>query len=109
MDKKEIEQEVLRYLEENPKTQASSIHGHIQGILRKRGKIGEIKTGDQYHSVTRTVRISDDTVMTINEVIYDLIAVRILTPGINADNLEWPFLSVTNRDKIDEYKRLELE
>lgn len=63
--------------------------------------MGSITTrNNPYMSTTKFVDMSDQDAMLINEVIYDLISERILTPGIDRSNLEWPFLSVTNMEKL---------
>lgn len=102
MKKEEVLIETLRYLRNSPRTQVESIRGNIKSILQSRGEIGEITTGGQYLRTTRYVDISNEDAMLINEVIYDLISERILTPGIDRNNIEWPWLSVTNMDKLNE-------
>jgi hypothetical protein len=102
MDKKEVMLETIRYLISNPETQVAAIRQNIIRILTDRGEIGQITTGNQYMRTTREVRISDRNALLINEIIWDLIMERILTPGINADNLEWPWLHVNDKEKLKE-------
>ena len=105
LNKEEILQLILNYLEENHKTSMGAIHGHVEHILTDKGLIGAITTGNQYMRTTEFKRIPDDVAMGINEVVYDLIVLRILTPGMDRDNLEWPWLTVTGPDRIKDFKK----
>jgi hypothetical protein len=69
-------------------------------VLTERGEIGTITTGNQYYSTTRDVPLSDQDALLINEVVWDLIVERVITPGIDNLNNEWPWLHVSNMDKL---------
>ncbi|NOU91160.1 hypothetical protein GC102_36350 [Paenibacillus sp. LMG 31460] len=105
MTKEEVLQATLRYLLKNDRTQLGAIRHNIEEILKSRGEAGEITTRGIGFTSTSYVRMSDTVAMLVNEVIYDLISERILTPGIDASNLELPFISVTNKEKINTFLR----
>ncbi|NGQ95025.1 hypothetical protein G3578_07475 [Brevibacillus sp. SYP-B805] len=105
MTKEEVLQATLRFLKDNPKTQFAAIHENIKNILKARGEIGAITTGNQYYSTTQYVDISDSDAMLVNEVIYDLIIERVLTPGVDKHNLNFPFLTVTSMDRLNRFLR----
>ena len=84
-DKKEIERIILNYLLKNPCTQCQYIINELNGSNRRDYK-----------------RLSNEEAMLMNDVIFDFIVKRIITPGMNASNLEWPFLHVSNIDKLNE-------
>lgn len=105
LNKEEILQLILDYLEKNRKTSVLGIRSHVESTLTDRGLVGEITTGNQYMRTTEYKSVLDDVAMGINEVIFDLIALRILTPGVDRNNLEWPWLTVTGPDRIKDLKK----
>ncbi|XOK61172.1 hypothetical protein ACJ7K1_32635 [Paenibacillus elgii] len=105
MVKEELLQIILKFILEKPKTQAAEIHQHVFEILKQRGLVGEKTTRHPGYTSTTFVRMSDSDAMLVNEIIYDLIILRVLTPGINADNLEWPWISLTSEEKLRTYLR----
>ncbi|MGE7607661.1 hypothetical protein ACQKML_13720 [Peribacillus frigoritolerans] len=103
MEKREMVKIILNYLERNPFTQIAGIVSSVHAVLTERGVMGEKTTGSQYMRTTRYERVSNDDALLINEIIYDLMySERIITPGINRDNLELPFLHVSNVEKLKE-------
>ncbi|MGD6831419.1 hypothetical protein ACQCT5_04620 [Sutcliffiella halmapala] len=104
MDKLEIQQVILNYLRDNPKTQMEAVRESVEQVLRENGQIGQRsrQIGRSVH--TETVSINHDMALLINEVIYDLMYQdRIITPGLNKDNLELPFLHVSNMEKLVDF------
>jgi hypothetical protein len=100
MEKVEIRKEIIKFLEQTPYTQASAIRYHVESIMKERGEIGVKTTGDQFQRFTTEVPISDSDALFISEVIYDLLAERIITPGVDRSNLKWPFLHVSNMERL---------
>ncbi|WP_249593657.1 hypothetical protein [Peribacillus frigoritolerans] len=106
MEKKEMIKIILNYLERNPFTQTGGIESAVHAVLTERGIMGEITTGNQYMRTTRQERIPNNLALLINEVIYDLMySERIITPGVNRDNLGLPFVHVSNMEKLIEKKK----
>lgn len=105
LSKKEIQSIIVKFLEENPETQLASIRGSVEHVLRVKGEIGEKTEGNQYSRRTWVERISDKDALLINEVIYDLLYSRVITPGLNRDNLELPWVHVSNKEKLKELRR----
>ncbi|MFE3978716.1 MULTISPECIES: hypothetical protein [unclassified Priestia] len=103
MDKKEIFIETLKFIKQNPHTQFAEIKRNIESILKARGIIGEKREHIGGGILTRNIRTPDETALKINEVFYDLLyKERILTPGINDDNLNLPFVHVSDMDRLEE-------
>lgn len=76
MEKKVIRDYVVTLLHEKPNTQVAEIMDYV---------VKKIKYD-----------INGDIKMLVNEVIWDLIIERAITPGSNEHNLNFPFLRVTN-------------
>lgn len=100
LTKKEVQQTVFDFLLKNPQTSTGAIHKYIETVLNERGLAGEVTTGNQYMRVTSHIPVSAQDAMLVNEVIYDLISERVLTPGVDASNLELPFISVTSTERL---------
>lgn len=100
MNKNEIEQIILSHLQTSPQTQLAAIRHSVEKELEKQGKCGEIVTRSGSVTHTRYEPMSKETAMFINEIIWDLIIERILTPGIDSANPSLPWISVTNLDKF---------
>ena len=94
MKKGDLRRKILEYLKENDVTQQNFI---IQAALDlpKPEVIG----------VPSLMKGSDKDVLLANEIIWDLIAERILTPGVNKENLDLPHLRVTNFGIIEKELR----
>lgn len=74
-----------------PKNENDSGNGERGEKTKSYGMIRE--TGYQ--------NISDRDALLINEIIYDLISKRILTPGVNRSNLDLPHVHVSDMDKLE--------
>lgn len=101
MEKIEIEKIILEYLKSNNNTQHGDIMNAVENVMKSKGLIGNITTGNAYYSITQNVKIPNKESLLINDIVYDLIVERILTPGCNRDNLEWPFLHISDTEKLD--------
>jgi hypothetical protein len=102
--KKEVQDIIIGYLKKNPKTQIASIKGSVRNVLEERGLIGTIT--EERLGVTRTYKkyISDEDALLVNEVIYDLLYGRVITPGINESNQDLPWVHVSDMKKLQNYK-----
>lgn len=101
MEKNEVLRITLECLKENPRTQESYIVSHFDKLLREQGKVGTVTKGNMWFSTISDLAFPDDVRLMINEVIWDLVIERIITPGMNALNIEWPWLRVTDMDKLE--------
>lgn len=101
MDKQEVLRITLEYLKQWTHIQVINIIGHFEKLLQAQGKAGVVTTGSQLCRTTTTIPFPGDIKLLINEVIWDLIVERVVTPGMDGDNLEWPFLRVTDMEKLE--------
>lgn len=101
MYKEEMREVVCGFLINNPKTQLKFIQEDVENVLKSRGEIGKklIISQDQ-QVVVEHVRMSDEDAIMLMEILYDLIVERVLTPGFDSERLFWPFLTVTNMNKL---------
>lgn len=104
MEKDQILKIVLEYLEREPYTQIHSIRRVVEHELKNRDVMGQKTKGNQFVSTTWFEGIPNKEALLINEVIYDLLYERVLTPGINQSNLELPFIHVSNMEKLKKIK-----
>lgn len=103
LKKESVMKEIAEFLNLNPKTQIESIRGEIKGRLRSQGIIGPQEKYQGGGVYRYDVRISSEDALLINECIYDLLYSRILTPGVNSDNLELPHVHVSDFEKLKSY------
>ncbi|MGP4061496.1 hypothetical protein [Halobacillus sp. H74] len=104
MDKIEVEKIILEHLTNNQKTSTDEIEGAVKKVLRQRGTIGP-QSRPQYGAVLKwDERITDEDALLINEVIYDYLYKRIITPGVNSDNLNLPYVHVSDETKLNNRK-----
>ena len=101
MYKEEMQEIVCSFLAKNPKTQFKFIQEDVENVLKCRGEVGKklIISQDQ-QVVVEQIRISDEDAIMLMEIVYDLIVERVITPGIDSERLFWPFLTVTNKNKL---------
>ncbi|MTI47052.1 hypothetical protein [Sporosalibacterium faouarense] len=83
MSKLEIRFIVLEFLKENPYTTIENIRNNVISAIKERG-----------------LEASKNDVLLINTIIWDMIMNRILTPGIDENNLDLPYIHVSNMDKL---------
>jgi hypothetical protein len=109
MDKRYVEKFILEHLKEYSKTGVDTICNALQKQLNdkklesEQGQ-GAVKT--TIHSFG-TKKLPVEETMLVNEVIYDLIVERIITPGSggrssNGDGFSLPDITVTNTTKLNE-------
>ncbi|MDZ4452790.1 hypothetical protein ORM34_18075 [Bacillus cereus] len=105
MNKNEILKIVITKLEQTPHTNLDSLKGAIKEELRRRGQYGEVtrQLGGNL-SVTENLRMDNKTALLTNEVIYDLLYGRVITPGMDEQNLDLPWIHVSSQEKLAEIK-----
>lgn len=102
MDKNEILKTILSHLEKNPHSHIEVIRSNVKNELEKLGIIGVKTEGNNFHSTSWYEEISHKDALLINEVIYDLLYERILTPGSSRNNLELPNVHVSDVNKLNQ-------
>ena len=103
LEKSEVMEVIVHFLKENPRTQIAALRNAAMQRLYDENLIGTITQNNGMMRETFERRISDHDALLINDCIYDLLYARIITPGINADNLDLPFLHVSDKKKLEEY------
>ncbi|HBU81743.1 MAG TPA: hypothetical protein DEF35_08900 [Paenibacillus sp.] len=109
MDRREIEQFILRHLKEFNKTNVDIIRNSIQKQIND----NELANKQRQGNVTvrqvfgETKKLPAEQGMLVNEIIYDLIVERVITPGTGTmstigDGYSLPDISVTNIAKLNE-------
>lgn len=103
LSKKEIQHIIAHYLNSHEKTRIGSVFDSVKKVLEDKGEIGEIIERSSMLTIKHYERISSDDALLTNEVIYDFLYERIITPGIDRNNLELPFLHVSDKEKLKKY------
>lgn len=103
LDKTQTMEEICEFLLENPKTQFSAISESIKSHLYARGVIGKQIKSHGGGVMTYEIDMHHDDYLLINECIYDLLYKRVITPGVNAHNLDLPFVHVSDLEKLKQY------
>src|SRR5699024_3640478 len=101
--KEQVMKSIVEYLVENSKTSIDNIRSSIYAGLKEEGVIGRITEREHGMTTTFDRSISDEDALLINECIYDLLYDRVITPGANSDELNLPFVHVTDKNKLDSY------
>jgi len=82
---------ILEYIKENPRLQYVEIRNRVSEILNN----GIDTNGEQ------NILISEEVELFINEIVWDLITLRILTPRIEYMNLNDHWLQVSNMGRLE--------
>lgn len=80
----ELELIIFEYLKQNPYTSIDDIRNHA---------ISQIQA--------REIELSSEAYLLINVIVWDNIADRVLTPGIDINHMDLPYVHVSNMDKLD--------
>ncbi|MEK3776640.1 hypothetical protein MHB85_19260 [Paenibacillus sp. FSL K6-4396] len=103
MNRKEyLLQVILHFLKENPQTQTGAIHEYVRSVLHSEAPINPVEAR---LNIRLSTPITNEDAMLVNEIIYDLIHTRVLTPGVDRSNLDLPFISVTSEENFKTYYR----
>lgn len=109
-----IVKETLAFLVKNQKTSQMEVQEYIQRTMLDRPEIKELAAAEEplppevylpedekLYLTSKTVRgLIDDLLLAANEVVWDLIIERVLTPGRNAYHKGGLTLSVTDPDRL---------
>ncbi|MNL22628.1 hypothetical protein D3C87_1439830 [compost metagenome] len=98
LKKEDVLKETLEYLKVNSTCSLDIIQRYFFNLLQERNLVGTVVNGSTTH---HGVAMPQDDVMLINEVIFDLIVDRVLTPGANQHQLGLPHFTVTNKEKLN--------
>ncbi len=102
IDKKILRSLVLDVFKKTPNTQVISIINDVEMLVRERDLFPSedecMRFKVDYHDY-RQKHLNPADQFTISEVIWDLIAERIITPGIDRSNVNFPFVSLTSYGK----------
>lgn len=85
---------VLESFGKEPQTQIVNLTNSV-GELAQQKAIVNRPPGQSLNYSNRRILSSEDEVH-IHQIVWDLISERIVTPGIDANNQEWPFLRLTD-------------
>ena len=102
LNKDEVLKLFANHLSDNKYSSIYNLKSLIERQMTSQGIIGEITEGNSMYRTTFNRRISDEDALLINECIYDLLYTRVITPGNNADNLELPWIHVSDDEKLKE-------
>ncbi len=103
LEKEKVMRDIAKHLIENPKTDISAMRYVIYNDLREKGIIGRINESRHGGSITYDKEVSDEDALLINECIYDFLYSRVITPGVNANELSLPFVHVSDMEKLEDY------
>lgn len=103
LEKTQTMKDITRFLLENPKTMISAIRESIKNELYDRGIIGKQTKIEGGETLSYDLDMHNDDYLLINECIYDLLYKRVLSPGINANNLDLPYVHVSDNEKLKQY------
>jgi hypothetical protein len=91
-----LTQLALEALKGDPKTQAGAIPDRVRALIEKRNLFPtQEEAGPDFHSYYREKRLSPDDVVTINQILWDLIVDRVITIGKDSSNDKWPWIRLT--------------
>ncbi|MFE0507814.1 hypothetical protein ACWF7H_26150 [Peribacillus butanolivorans] len=103
LTKEDILRMVVKHLDVFPLTSLEAIREVIRSSLKQQGLIFGVTEHSGGGTITNRDRISDEDTLLINDCIYDLLYTRVITPGINDDNLDLPWIHVSDKEKLKTY------
>jgi hypothetical protein len=83
----------------SPQTQFESLKRAVAQLAAERGLLETGTTGGAHITYHEEQQLPTQDQNDLQEVVWDLIVERVLTPGIDAHNPEWPWLRMTERGK----------
>ena len=100
MDKAVLRRLTLEAFHAAPTTQFRSLVNAVARLAAERGIMGTDRTvGPGLVSLSEP-RLSNGDETDLQEVVWDLIVERVLTPGTDGSNPEWPWLRMTKRGRL---------
>lgn len=91
---------IVNHLDVFPLTSLEAIREVIRSSLKQRGLIGGMTKQTGADNVTYNRKISDKDIQLLNDCIDDLLYSRVIQPGINDDNLDLPWIHVSDKEKL---------
>lgn len=99
MDKRILRNLTLEAFRRAPQTQFRTLIRAVAELAIERGLLEAGSTSGPHITYRAEPQIPKQDENDLHEVVWDLIVERVLTPGIDADNPEWPWLRMTERGK----------
>ncbi len=99
MDKAVLRRLTLEAFRAGPTTQFRSLVNAVSGLAAERGMLGPDRTVGPGLIPLSEPRLPKGDETDLQEVVWDLIVERVLTPGMDAMNPEWPWLRMTERGR----------
>lgn len=99
MDKTSLRKLALEVLIKAPTTRFESLKKAAAELADGRGSQGASRTGGPGVTYFSEPRLSHEDETDLQEIVWDLIVERVLTPGMDAMNPQWPWLRMTERGK----------
>ena len=99
MDKEVLRKLTLEVLRRAPDTQFENLKRAVAEAAEERGLLGTGGASGSLISYHAQPQLPMQTQSDLQEVVWDLIVERIVTPGVDALNAEWPWLRMTERGK----------
>jgi hypothetical protein len=82
-----------------PTTDFRRLANAVAGLAAERGMLGSNRTVGPGLTSFSEPRLSNSDETDLQEVVWDLIVERVLTPGLDAMNPQWPWLRMTERGR----------
>lgn len=99
MDKASLRKLALQAFVRSPTTQFESLKKAVAELADGRGSQGASRPGGPGITYFSEPRLSHENETDLQEVVWDLIVERVLTPGADAMNPQWPWLRMTENGR----------
>lgn len=99
MDKASLRKLALQAFVRSPTTQFESLKKAVAELADGPGSQDAGRTGGPGVTYFSEPRLSHGDEADLQEVVWDLIVERVLTPGADAMNPQWPWLRMTERGR----------
>ncbi|WP_141994727.1 MULTISPECIES: hypothetical protein [Bacillaceae] len=100
LSKDDIFRMIVKHLDVFPLTSLEAIREVIRSSLKQRGLIGGMNKQTGAANVAYNRKISDQDIQLLNDCICDLLYSRVIQPGIDDDNLDLPWIHVSDKVKL---------
>lgn len=100
MDEAVLRRLTLESLLAVPTTEFRRLTNAVAALAAERGILGPDRTVGPGLVSLSEARLSNSDETILQEVVWDLIVERVITPGLDAMNPNWPWLRMTERGKL---------
>ncbi|MGW8426220.1 hypothetical protein ACWGJQ_12065 [Peribacillus simplex] len=100
LSKDDIFRMIVKHLDLFPLTSLEAIREVIRSSLKQRGLIGGMNKQTGAANVTYNRKISDQDIQLLKDCICDLLYSRVIQPGIDDDNVDLPWIHVSDKEKL---------